>query len=321
MNAHLSPDLIDRTISAFGKFFAVFNTEHLFFILISALPAMIWLYIFLKYQKENKFLATITFLGGMLAMIPIFILKHEIARIEGWIEIISWSPALALILSALWIGLYKETAKHWIVKSVDQKLFRNIDDAIQLSIIAALGFAFIENIIYFHSIWGNESIGNFWLYYSFRSLGLMFLHIFASGIFGYYYGIAHFAKPVLKSKLAKGKKFVLTKWFHKILHLKSETVFYEEKILEGLILAAGLHGIFDFMMGMSQNYFDLEAGFPIKFWPLMAVPFLVGGYLLLTSLLKKKENHKIYCEVYKLEEYDLLDKRSAIKKIIKPIKQ
>ena len=304
---HLAPDFIDRVISAFGRVAGIFHPDYLLFIGLAIVPVLIWLYIFFRHQRENKLITTLTFLAGMLAVVPIFIFQHEITRIESWIEGAIWSSLGVIALTGLWVGFYEETAKIWIVKITDRKLFRNIDDAIQLSIVVALGFAFIENVLYFRSIWDNPLIGNFWFYFTFRSLGSMFLHILASGIFGYYYGVAHFAKPVLQDKLSAGKKFIFTKWIHRLLHLKSETVFYQEKVFEGLLIAASLHATFDFLMGMSQHFADEGSALGTKFWLLLAVPFLVSGYFWLTYLLDQKENHKAYKEVE--DRKDVLEKK------------
>jgi uncharacterized membrane protein len=50
--------------------------------------------------------------------------------------------------------------------------------------------------------------------------------------------------------------------------------------LEGLLVAMGLHAIFNIA---------LEVG-----WTFVIVPYLVLGYLLLSYLFDKKENHKRY---------------------------
>jgi RsiW-degrading membrane proteinase PrsW (M82 family) len=303
---NLVPDLIDRTINALERTFNIFDSGHLIFVGLSLVPILIWLYIFFRHQRENKLLTVITFLGGMLAVVPIFVLEVEILRIENWLIGTTSILLFGILFKNLWVGVYEEVAKHWIVKAVDRKLFRNIDDAIQLSIVAALGFAFLENTKYFYDIWNSsnpEIAADFWFVCIFRSIGSVFLHVLASGVFGYYYGLAHFAKPVLRDKLAQGKKFIFTKKMHRILHFKSETVFREEKILEGLIFAAGLHGLFDLMAEMSQHYADTGSLFWSKIWLAGSIPLLMGGYFWLINLLDKKENHKIYGEV---EERDVL---------------
>ncbi len=313
---NLAPDFIDRTVDAFTRVAGILDAAHLPFIGLAVVPALIWLYIFFRHQRENKLLTFVIFLAGMLAVIPIFIFQHEIARIDGGLENIFTNVVLVTALTGLWVGFYEETSKLWIVKITGRHFFRNIDDAIQLSIVAALGFAFIENVLYFHSIWDNPAIEESmrWFYVTFRSLGSMFLHILASGIFGYYYGIATFAKPVLQDRLSEGKRFIFTKWIHRILHLKSETVFREEKIFEGLIIAAGLHATFDFLMGMSQHFTDSGSTNLAKTFLLAAVPFLAGGFFLLTHLLDKKENHKAYREVSERPEDDVLEAGGTTKR-------
>ena len=57
-------------------------------------------------------------------------------------------------------------------------------------------------------------------------------------------------------------------------------MFYEEKLLEGLLLAIGLHALFNIFLEMNMTF--------------MIVPFLIGGYLTLNYLFAKKENHKAY---------------------------
>ncbi len=297
---NLSPDLWYRAFGDGGvlpRFLDAFTWESLPFLLIALVPALIWLYIFWRRQHESKLLTAITFFGGMVVIIPIWLLQYEIFRVGDWIETLGMSVFAVLVMKSMWIGIYEETAKHWIVKVIDNGRLCNIDDAIEFSITAALGFAFFENIIYFHQTWTSldpQVAGSFWFVYLFRSLGSMFLHVFASGIFGYYYGLAHFAQPVLQEKMATGKYFPILKTCHRILHLKSTTLFYEEKILTGLLLAAGLHGIFNLLMGLSSSA-DSDMGRTL--WLVLTVPYLIGGFFWLTYLLDQKEDHKEYGHV------------------------
>ncbi|MCF7845981.1 MAG: PrsW family intramembrane metalloprotease [Candidatus Peribacteraceae bacterium] len=311
-DVNLAPDLIDRTGEALQRLAGVVDLEHLPFLALAAVPVLIWLWIFFRHKRENKLVTLFVFLAGMLAVLPIFIFQHEITRIESGLENLFMNVALVTALTGLWVGFYEETSKMWIVKLTGKKFFRDIDDAIILSITVALGFAFIENVLYFYSIWNNPAIEESmrWFYVTFRSIGSMLLHIIASGIFGYYFGIACFAKPVLVDRLSEGKRFIFTKWIHRILHLKSETVFREEKIFEGLMIAASIHAAFDFLMCMSQHFTDSGNSGVARIWLLMAVPFLIGGFFWLTYLLDKKEGHKTYCEV---EQPDVLDRECKVR--------
>jgi hypothetical protein len=56
-------------------------------------------------------------------------------------------------------------------------------------------------------------------------------------------------------------------------------LFHEEKMMEGLLLAAGLHTFFNFFLQMGQV--------------VVVVPFLFAGYFYLSYLMDKKEDHKI----------------------------
>ena len=74
------------------------------------------------------------------------------------------------------------------------------------------------------------------------------------------------------------------------MHLKSETVFKEEMMMEGLFLAVFLHAIFNICLEMG--------------WVFMMVPFLVVGYAVLNHLFKKKEDQKNYGHLLDLEKED-----------------
>ena len=313
---NLAPDFIDRTGDALARVMSIFDAAHLPFLLLASIPVLIWLWIFFRHQRENKIATLVVFIAGMFAVVPIFIFQYEIARIESNLENFFSNFILVTALSALWVGFYEEVSKNWVVKLTSKSFFRGIDDVIMLSIVVALGFAFIENVLYFRSIWNNPAIEESmrWFYVTFRSVGSMLLHIIASGIFGYYFGIAHFAKPILKDRVAEGENFIFTKWVHRILHLKSETVFREEKMLEGVIIASSIHATFDFLMGMSQHATDTGSSEAARIWLLLAIPFLVGGFFWLTYLLDKKEDHKTYCEI---EQPDVLEPKCKVRKPVK----
>jgi len=248
--------------------------------ILAAIPAVIWGYLFLRKEPEQKSLVAFTFIGGMFSVIPLFIFKEQILKINDFIASFGFSLIFVAVLSYLWVGCYEEVAKFWVVRIVDNDRFRNIDDSIEFSIISALGFAFIENILYFFAIWNGHGLDGLVIPFILRSAGSTFAHVFFSGIFGYYYGIAHFASPILQEQLKAKKKLFFTKFVHRILHLKTETIFHEEKMAEGLLIAVSLHAIFNVFLELS--------------WTFLIIPFLFVGYFLLNYLLDKKEDHKIY---------------------------
>ena len=273
----------------------------IFSFLLACFPAYIWGYIFYKKQPEPRKWVAKTFIVGILSVVPIMLYKFM------W----QWFPALnvflytdglnqdilgftnliylplGVLLAFMFVGVLEEYMKNVVVRVTDRSNLRHIDDAIEFCVIAALGFAFVENMMYFFYIWTYQGFSSLFISFNFRSVFSTFAHIFFSGIFGYFYGVAHFAKPILQEEMRQNRHPFL-KIFHRIVHLKATPLFAEEKLVEGLIVAMGLHAFF--------NVF-LEMG-----WTFMILPYLVGGYMLLTYLFRKKENHKRYDLLWTLEE-------------------
>lgn len=262
-------------------------------ILLACIPAIIWGFIFYKKDEVYRPKAKQTFLLGMTAVIPILFYKwswNYLPQINVFnytnnfqADIFDFTPYLYLpvgtLLAFMFVGVIEEYMKHLVVMRADRGFFRNIDDAIEFSIIAALGFAFVENILYFYYIWTYQGLEIFMVSFVFRAIFSTFAHILFSGIFGYYYGIAYFAEPIWSEDQRKGRHPIYN-YFHKIMHFKGDRVFAREKITEGLFLAVCLHGAFNILLEMNLTFF--------------MIPFLVFGYSFLDYLFKRKENLKAY---------------------------
>ncbi len=262
-------------------------------VLLACIPAIIWGYIFYKKNPESKKLCAMTFSLGAFAVLPILLYKFS-WQFFPWLnafriadfyreDVIGFSNfvvlPLSVIITFMLVGIIEEIMKMLAVKSVDDDELSNIDDAIEFFIIAALGFAFIENILYFYNIWLTQGIQSLFLPFLFRSSFSTFAHIMFSGVLGYYYGTAHFAKPILQKEIKANRKH-WTVLLHKMFNLRKAKMFHEERMLEGLLIAVGLHALFNIFLEMNLTF--------------MIVPFLVGGYMTLNYLLNKKENHKNY---------------------------
>lgn len=264
--------------------------------LLAAVPAVIWAYIFLKKRKEPLTTVFITFVAGMISVTPILLYKMSwryfpelnlfdyFEQFQG--DLFGFTNLVILpigvLLSFLLVGMIEEYMKHVAVEATDQGKIRNIDDAIELSIVAALGFAFVENIMYFFYIWQYQGIDTLYLSFIFRSIFSTFAHILFSGIYGYYYGIAFFAEPIYQEEI-KQKRGVIRRFFVKILTFNSSSLFAQEKVTQGLFYAVVLHALFNVMLEMNLTFF--------------MVPFLVIGYAVLTYLFSLKKTHKEYKRV------------------------
>lgn len=233
----------------------------------------------------------LTFVVGALAVFPILLYKFlwkyfpginiltyaknfekDLIGISGFVMI----PLSVIIVFAV-IGIIEEVMKQSVVHAVDDNRIRHIDDAIMFSIIAALGFSFTENILYFYTIWSSQGADHLLVPFLFRSVFSTFAHILFSSLFGYYYGIAHFAKPLLQQEL-RDKRHSFWDWYHRLFKWKTAELFHEQKMLEGLTLAIVFHAVYNIFLEMN--------------WTFIMVPYLVFGYLFVSHLLKVKENRK-----------------------------
>ena len=152
------------------------------------------------------------------------------------------------------VGMLEEYVKHLVVRFSDEFQIRCVDDAIQFSIIVALGFAWVENVLYFERIWSNglvDGFGAMFLVFLLRSTLSVGAHVCFSAIFGYFYGIAHFSSEFFKV-VCQENRCRVTRIAHKILHLQNETLFHNEKMMEGMIVAMVAHTIFNGLLEAGQ---------------------------------------------------------------------
>lgn len=174
-------------------------------------------------------------------------------------------PILSATLGTiLFLAIIEEYVKHLMVRITDDKKIKDIDDAITLSVMVGLAFAFIETIIYSFFV-GEISI----IFY--RAMISIPIHLIASGIFGYYYGLAHFAKPIINAEEG-GDKTYKSKWLPKILSLKHSTVYHEEKMIEGTFFATIFHASMNIL-------FEFNLGF-------LTVPFIILGLMMIFYMYK-----------------------------------
>jgi RsiW-degrading membrane proteinase PrsW (M82 family) len=207
-----------------------------------------------------------------LGFIAVSVIIGLLVCIESLSEKIFGAPVInTAIGSILFLSIIEEYIKHLIVRFTDDKKLKDIDDAITLSIMVGLSFSLIETFIYAYAGGGMSLI-------IYRALLSMPVHIVASGIFGYYYGLAHFAKPMVRAAGGEKTYKLNLKWLHRILSFRKSTVYEEEKITEGLFFAALFHA-------MCNGLFELNLAFAV-------VPILMIGLFALSHLYKK--SHTLY---------------------------
>lgn len=221
----------------------------LWYILIALIPGFFWLWFFGRFDKEQpepgRLLAGL-FILGMAATIPAVVLELGIDFFVGY----STSEKLpVIILSALLVvAPIEEYLKYLVVKRIAWKhpAFDETIDGIIYCIVAALGFATLENILVIISTGSTKAI-------LLRFATATLMHALASGIVGYYLGLARFNKK--KERLL---------------------------IIQGIFIAIILHGVYNIIVATNT---------PLTFFLLTLL--LIVTYIMLTSGIREIKKIRI----------------------------
>jgi len=196
---------------------------YVIFVIFGLLPSLIWLLFYLKKDRhpESKKMIIKMFFYGMLAAVMAFVVEVILSEgvlffAEGWS--LTFPLLFFLINQFVIVALVEEVAKYFVVrkKAVVNTEYDEPVDAMIYMIIAALGFAALENILILFTIETPFVVKDAALISSFRFLGATFLHALASGTIGYFLGLSFYNK----------EKRVRLVW-------------------GGMILATVLHGLFN----------------------------------------------------------------------------
>lgn len=314
------------------------HTVRLIAALAAIVPAAIWCMLFLRYHRERMSAVCLLFLAGMLSTVPILFYDMLVRRgVEMQFFLFRIKPEsfnvtaqnfvtgqlsgggqttsllLATLLSFLFVGFIEEVSKYWVLSRSSRRIFTSIDDVMQLSIIAAIGFAFAENVI--NPVYFSAFVEQYLLHGAApdalgflsnvmgRSVLTSMVHIVSTGVLGYFLGLAIFAGPVLAARRAAGRRMGFLGMLQGMLRLREISIFRMQMITTGLLSAVVLHGLFNFLVtlpeilpGRPRSIAELigpSAPGLLDAVPLLLVPallYVVGGFWLLTTLFLRTEN-------------------------------
>ena len=183
-------------------------------VLGGGLPPLIWLWFFLREDKRNpepKPLLIATFIGGMVAVpVALYFEKILISNTHIITALSSTGVALFLALTAIVIieELVKYIAARWI--ALLNRNYNEPIDAMVYLITAALGFAALENTLFLIGSASEFALFDFgslstkhlnlvFINNNLRFIGATILHIVASGIFGFFIGLAFYKRKVSRT--------------------------------------------------------------------------------------------------------------------------
>ncbi len=160
--------------------------------LAGLIPALFWLWFWLKEDKKNPeplLLIALSFIGGMLVVPLVIPLQYlamntysDVSLMFAWVvieEVMKYGVALLVIL--------------WN-RAVDEPI-----DVIIYMIAIALGFAALENTLYVLGALSNEGLLSGILTGNLRFVGATLLHVLASGTIGVFLALAFYSSTWIKN--------------------------------------------------------------------------------------------------------------------------
>ena len=170
-----------------------------------------------------------------------------------FVAVFHWFGLPVMAFSLIFLAFAEEYSKHLIVRFTDDDSIQSIDDAIEFSIIVGLAFAFAENVLlYFPRLLAEQDIPAL----LFRSVLTVLMHAVASGIFGYFYGLAHFSTEEVRNNHAgRGRVYRL---LHRVFLFHRERLYHEAKMFEGLVIAGAYHAAYN--LAASQGRIGIMLG-------------------------------------------------------------
>jgi RsiW-degrading membrane proteinase PrsW (M82 family) len=227
------------------------------------------------------------FLLGITASVPFFLLRSfEVFQSfqDAW-EFILGFAFLEEVVKALLLILAIEISRHWFTQIVDGLIYGSA---------LALGFAFAENIFYVLQFL--SSTVDFAIVYFIRSIDTMVGHTLFTALFGFFYASAYLRKEIFpnKKKEKPWYHFRFNLWealplhvtlFHILPNRPSKHGHYPGSlVLEGILVASGLHAIFNLLF--ARSFQGTSLGF-------LTMPLI----FLLTYLLWRMFLHDVYVKV------------------------
>mgnify|MGYP001570229853 CR=1 FL=1 len=193
--------------------------EIIFAVLGGVLPALIWLWFWLKedLHPEPKKAIALTFFFGMLMVPAAFVLEKALAKLELFFNPQIASISIFAIFGWAFIEEYLKyfAARHSAFK---KPWFDEPIDALIYILTAALGFAALENILFIFQA-GDQGMLSGFVAGNMRFIGATLLHILASSAVGISVAFGFFKKEKIR-----------------------------RNVVWGLLAAVGLHALFNFFI-------------------------------------------------------------------------
>ncbi|MDO8530315.1 MAG: PrsW family glutamic-type intramembrane protease, partial [bacterium] len=172
----------------------------LLYFAFGVLPSIIWLFYYLSkdLHPEPKRMILEVFLLGMLSTIPVFFLQLGLSFMLKAFYFLYLPPFLAEIIKWFVVIAFTEELFKYLVVRLTLFKSKELDEPLDIMlymVVAALGFAALENILYLFSPIENivsfSAIVKTTITISFiRFIGATFLHTLCSALVGYFLALS-----------------------------------------------------------------------------------------------------------------------------------
>lgn len=179
--------------------------------IIPALIIVIYFYRKDRAKPEPKGLIIRIFLLGLFSTLPAIILEMAVIELRG--ILVPYRILYPIFKAFVVAALIEEGLKLFIVRSVAyrKKCFDEIMDGIIYAVMAGMGFACLENILYV--------LGRGLTVAILRAFTSIPLHAAVSVVMGYYIGMAKFSKCKATRHRLIWKGFLLAVFFHGLYNM------------------------------------------------------------------------------------------------------
>ena len=194
-----------------------------FYIFFGVLPSIIWLLLYLRrdvHPEPKSEILKIFFYGALVTIPAFFLEKGVFAATSHPLFSDIFSPFLITIFNVfIGVALIEEVLKYLVVR---EKVLRSAEfdepiDALLYMIIAALGFAALENILLLFQLGPEFLVKEALIISVFRFLGATFLHTLCSGTVGFFLALSFFEIKRRRGLLIFG--FLIAIFFHGLFNL------------------------------------------------------------------------------------------------------
>ncbi len=216
-----------------------------FFILTFAFLHAMSLRLFYGLPWKRNFM---TIYNRIYNLTPILIFFLSFLLIDGIFNLtVKESFVLSLGGATIVFAVLEEYFKYMINPFLVYKKINSINTAMVHAIYVGLIFAFIENILFFYYSFNSPEFQTIVIY---RSIFTTFLHVGASGLLGYFYGISLFAESMLTNYEIEKSNYYIPVWLRGFV--KKTAAFQSVSITQGFFLAALLHALFNLLLHLNM---------------------------------------------------------------------